>query len=191
MMVYRLLSCLLLSVLSLPVPAASNEVAKVRRLSAAAPAKAVSGTNAVRRVSRPARITSKTTYYDRKEGVAILTGNVHVDDEKYQLHADKAYVFTSGTNDLERIVAIGNIALTNENKRAYGSKVTYYRNRGMVVLHSGEGRPAEVREVKKDGDQIVRGRKIKFWVDSEQVEVVEADITAPMSLGGDSLKSLR
>ena len=188
-MVYRLLSCLLLTALALPCLAASNEVAQVGQPSAAVTA--VAGTNAVKRVSRPARITSKTTYYDRKEGVAILTGNVHVDDEKYQLHADKAYVFTSGTNDLERIVAIGNIALTNENKRAYGSKVTYYRNRGMVVLHSGEGRPAEVREVKKDGDQVVRGRKIKFWVDSEQVEVVEADITAPMNLGGDGLKSLR
>jgi len=140
--------------------------------------------------SRPAKITSSSTYYDRKEGVAIFTGKVYVEDEQYQLHADKAYVFMNGTNELERIVAIGNIAMTNENKRAYGSKVTYYRNRGMVVLHSGDGRAAEVREVKPDGDQIVRGRKIKFWVDSEQVEVVEADITAPANLKGASLKSL-
>jgi len=138
-----------------------------------------------------AKITSASTYYDRKEGVAIFTGKVYVQDEQYQLHADKAYVFMNGTNDLERIVAIGNIAMTNENKRAYGSKVTYYRNRGMVVLHSGNGRSAEVREVKPDGDQIVRGRKIKFWVDSEQVEVVEADITAPANLHGAGLKDLR
>jgi len=142
-------------------------------------------------VSRPARITSATTYYDRKEGVAILTGNVFVDDERYKLHADKAYVFTNGTNDLERIVAIGNIALTNDNRRAYGGKVAYYRNRGMVVLHSDAGRPAEVREVKPGGDQIVRGRKIKFWIDSEQVEVIESVIDAPADLKGADLKSLR
>lgn len=138
-----------------------------------------------------AKITAATTYYDRKEGVAIFTGKVYVEDEQYKLHADKAYVFMSGTNDLERIVALGNIAMTNENKRAYGSKVTYYRNRGMVVLHSGDGRMAEVREEKPDGDQVVRGRKIKFWVDSEQVEVVEADITAPANLKGADFKGLR
>ena len=164
-------------------------------VTAATPAPAVASsvpsTNAVKKAARPARITSATTYYDRKEGVAIFTGHVFVDDDKYLLHADKAYVFMNGTNDLERIVAIGNIAMTNENKRAYGAKASYYRAKGMVVLHSGEGRPAEVREVKPDGDQIVRGKKIKFWVDSEQVEVVEADITAPARLDAGGLKSFR
>lgn len=156
-----------------------------------APSAPASRTNSVAKATRPARITSATTYYDRKEGVAILTGKVFVDDDQYKLHADKAYVFMSGTNDLERIVAIGNIALTNENKRAYGAKVTYYRNRGMVVLHGGDGQPAEVREVKSDGDQIVRGKKIKFWIDSEQVEVVESVIDASSNLGRDSFKALR
>ena len=140
--------------------------------------------------AKPARITSATTYYDRKEGVAIFTGNVHVDDERYQLHADKAYVFMNDTNELERIVAIGNVAMTNENKRAYGTKASYYRSRGMVVLHSGEGRPAEVREVNSEGDRIVRGGKIRFWIDSEQVEVINADITAPANLDARGLKSL-
>lgn len=159
---------------------------------AAAGAVAANPTNAVaKKAARPARITSATTYYDRKEGVAIFTGKVHVDDEKYQLHADKAFVFMSGTNELERIVAVGNIAMTNENKRAYGAKVSYFRSKGMVVLHSGDGRSAEVREVKPDGDQVVRGKKIKFWVDSEQVEVVEADIVAPTRLDSNGLKSLR
>lgn len=160
-----------------------------------APSENVQGSNSVSSVSTNApsraRITSATTYYDRKEGVAIFTGKVYVEDDKYQLHADKAYVFMNGTNDLDRIVAIGNIAMTNENKRAYGNKVSYYRNRGMVVLHSGEGQPAEVREVKPDGDQIVRGRKIKFWIDSEQVEVVDSTIDASAGLGGASLKALR
>ena len=178
-------------------------MAAVAAAQPAATANAVPSTNAVRRIgsstnavkkvkaARPARITSATTYYDRKEGVAIFTGKVFVDDDQYKLHADKAYVFMNGTNDLERIVAVGNIAMTNENKRAYGAKASYYRSKGMVVLHSGEGRPAEVREVKPDGDQVVRGKKIKFWVDSEQVEVVEADITAPARLDVGGLKSLR
>lgn len=130
---------------------------------------------------RPARITSATTYYDRKEGIIYFDKDVYVDDEQYQLHADKAYVFLSGTNDVRRIVAIGNIAMTNDTKRAYGVKVSYYKEGGMVVLYGGEGQPAEVRDEAKEQDQVVKGRKIKFWIDSEQVEVMEADITAPTS----------
>ena len=134
---------------------------------------------------RPARITSATTYYDRKEGIIYFDKDVYVDDEQYQLHADKAYVFLSGTNDVRRIVAIGNIAMTNDTKRAYGVKVSYYKEGGMVVLYGGEGRPAEVRDESKEQDQVVKGRKIKFWIDSEQVEVMEADIQAPTSGLGD------
>ena len=172
---------------------AAAEAVAVTNASAAtaAPNAAKAKAQKPKKASRPARITAATTYYDRKEGVAILTGNVYVNDDEYQLHADKAFVFMNGTNDLERIVAVGNVAMTNENKRAYGAKVSYYRNRGMVVLHSDENRAAEVREVKPDGDQIVRGRKIRFWIDSEQVEVLEAVIDASTSLGGAKLNPLR
>ena len=31
---------------------------------------------------RDAKITSRSTYYDRKEGIGVFTGNVHVDDEE-------------------------------------------------------------------------------------------------------------
>jgi len=139
--------------------------------------------------SRPARITSATTYYDRKEGIVFFNKNVYVDDEQYQLHADKAYVFLSGTNDVRRIVAIGNVAMTNDTKRAYGAKVSYYKDGGMVVLYSGDGIMAEVRDEAKAEDQVVRGKKIKFWIDSEQVDVTEADISAPTSgFGKDGIK---
>ena len=72
----------------------------------------------IKKAKRPAKITSASTYYDRKEGVAIFSGRVHVDDEEYQLHAEKAYVFMDGTNELKRIVALGNVAMTNEWLRA-------------------------------------------------------------------------
>lgn len=129
--------------------------------------------------SRPAKITSETTFYDRKEGIVQFTGQVYVDDENYQMHSDKAYVFLEGTNELSRIVAIGNVALTNETRRAYGGKVSYYKDNGLVVLYSDDNIKAEVRDVKPEGDQIIRGEKIKFWINSEQVEVVKAEIEAP------------
>lgn len=136
--------------------------------------------------TRLARITSDSTYYDRKEGMAVFTGHVHVDDEQYQMHADKAYVFMTTTNTLKRIVAIGNIALTNEMKRAYGAKASYYKESGMVVLYGGDGQNAEIIDASKGQNQTLRGSKIKFWIGSEQAEVLDATIVAPVSGGSAS-----
>jgi lipopolysaccharide transport protein LptA len=145
----------------------------------------------VRKQKREAKITSRTTYYDRKEGIGVFTGNVYVDDEEYQMHADKVYLFMKGTNELDRIVAVGNVAMTNDTKRAYGAKVSYYRNPGLVVLYSGDGIAAQVCDAAKGGDQIVKGKKIRFWTNSEQIEVLEAEITTPSDAAvGGGLKSV-
>ena len=183
---------------------------------------------------RPAKITSDTTVYNRKEGVASFEGHVHVDDEQYQMHADRVFLFfevdadatngvrrakgtndvhraAKGTNDVDRVakgtndvhkagkgtddmrraagdvrrvVAIGHVAMTNDAHRAYGAKATYSKKNGLVVLYSGDGITAEVRDESKAQPQIVRGKRIRFWIDSEQVEVDEADLTGAGPSGG-------
>ena len=175
---------------------------------------------------RPAKITSDTTVYNRKEGIASFEGHVYVDDEQYQMHADRVFLFfdvdkdanstngvrrTKGTNDvrraakgtndvhraakgtndvhraagdIRRIVAIGHVAMTNDFHIAYGAKATYSKENGLVVLYSGDGITAEVRDESKAQPQIVRGKRIRFWIDSEQVEVDEADITGAAPSGG-------
>lgn len=140
---------------------------------------------------QPVKITADSTSYDRKNGIAVFSGQVAVDDEHYQLHADNAYVFMDGTNSVRRLVATGNVAITNGLRRAYGVKASYYRQSGMVVLYGDQTRVAEVRDESKAEDQVVRGAKIKFWTESEQVEILEADISAPVEGGGNLLKSLR
>ncbi len=155
---------------------------------------------------RPARITSDTTVYNRKEGIASFEGHVYVDDEQYQMHADRVFLFfdadkgsgttnavrrAKGTNDMHRaageirrVVAIGNVAMTNGTHRAYGAKATYSKKNGLVVLYSGDGIVAEVRDESKAQPQVVRGKHIRYWIDSEQVEVDEADLTGAASSGG-------
>ena len=173
---------------------------------------------------RPAKITSDATVYNRKEGVASFEGHVHVDDEQYQMHADRVFLFfevdadatngvrrAKGTNDVHRaakgtndvhkagrgtddmrraagdvrrVVAIGHVAMTNDAHRAYGAKATYSKKNGLVVLYSGDGITAEVRDESKAQPQIVRGKRIRFWIDSEQVEVDEADLTGAGPSGG-------
>ena len=167
---------------------------------------------------RPAKITSDMTVYNRKEGIASFEGHVHVDDEQYQMHADRVFLFfetekesgatnglsqaANGTNgvhkaakkdpndmrraagDVRRVVAIGNVAMTNDAHRAYGAKATYSKKNGLVILYSGDGITAEVRDESKAQPQIVRGKRIRFWIDSEQVEVDEADLTGAAPSGG-------
>ena len=174
---------------------------------------------------RPAKITSDTTVYNRKEGIASFEGHVYVDDEQYQMHADRVFLFfdvdkdanstngvrrtkgtsgvrrATGTNDvhraakgtndvhraagdIRRIVAIGHVAMTNDFHIAYGAKATYSKENGLVVLYSGDGITAEVRDESKAQPQIVRGKRIRFWIDSEQVEVDEADLTGAAPSGG-------
>ena len=140
------------------------------------------------RETRPAHISSNKVYYDRKEGYAVFTGKVHVDAEDYQMHAQRAYVFFEGTNELKRVVATGGVAITNDTKRAYGAKASYYRKSGMVVLYGDDTSPAEVRDEAKGADQVVRGSKIKFWTTSEQIEILDASIKAPVSGGIGELK---
>ena len=153
---------------------------------AAAPAAKPTSTNA----SDLARITSDTTVYDRKEGWVAFKGHVHVDDTDYQMHADSAYVFLTDTNTLSRIAAIGAVSMTNGTRRAYGERLTYRRDTGLVVLHGGEGSPATVVDEATGGARTIRGSKIRLWINSEQVEVVDADISAPRSGARQALPNL-
>ncbi len=130
---------------------------------------------------RPAKITARHTSYDRKEGVILFDEQVYVDDEQYQMHADRLYVFLDGTNDLRRIVAIGHVAVTNDAKIVYCGKATYSKPTGKMVLYSGDGITAEVRDESKADDQVVRGDKIFYWVNSGHTEVINTEATMPSS----------
>lgn len=127
---------------------------------------------------RDAKITSETMAYDRKEGVLFFDRKVYVDDEQYQMHADRVYVFLSGTNDVKRLVALGNVALTNEFRSATCDKAVYVKAQSKVVLYAPENGVATLKDSSEKGGTIT-GSKITFWLDSEQVEVNQSDITVP------------
>jgi lipopolysaccharide transport protein LptA len=132
---------------------------------------------------RDAIITADRTDYDRKEGVVLFDRNVHVDDEQYQMHTDRLFLFLDGTNDLKRLVAIGNVAITNENRRAYCARATFNKKLGRIVMYSSDEITAFLCEEGKKGSEV-KGEKITFWIDSEQVEVENPVITMPGGLGG-------
>lgn len=188
-----------------PVPVRPNATAEVPVAAVSAPAdKAASSSPEVtvektaskakekkpKQPPRDAVITADRTDYDRKEGVVLFDRNVYVNDEQYQMHSDRLFLFLDGTNDLKRLVAIGNVAITNENKRAYCARATFNKKLGRIVMYSSDEITAELREEGKKGSEV-KGEKITFWLDSEQVEVENPVITVPGGFGGKGgMKSL-
>ena len=127
---------------------------------------------------REAVITAERTDYDRKEGVILFDRNVHVDDEQYQLHADRLFLFLDGTNDLKRLVAIGHVAITNEEKNAACSRAVYTKRTSKIVMYGADGDPASLCQGGKRGS-TVKGERITFWLNSEQVEIEKPVVTVP------------
>jgi lipopolysaccharide export system protein LptC len=104
------------------------------------------------------------------------------------MHTDRLFLFLDGTNDLKRLVAIGNVAITNENRRAYCARATFNKKLGRIVMYSSDEITAMLREEGKKESEV-KGEKITFWIDSEQVEVENPVITMPGGFGGkDSFK---
>ena len=160
------------------------KAADAPKKSAATPKKELTGRDAV--------ITAERTDYDRKEGVILFDRNVHVDDEQYQMHSDRLFVFLDGTNELKRLVAIGHVAITNDEKTAYCARATYSKATGKIVMYSNDEIKAKLCEGGKKGSTVV-GQRITFWTNSEQVEVDNPVISMPGGglKGGDAKNFLQ
>ena len=143
------------------------------------------------RTGRDAVITSERTDYDRKEGIILFDRNVFVDDELYQMHADRLFVFLDGTNDLKRIVAIGNVSITNEQRTASCSRAVFTKAASKIVMYGDETSNAKLEDPSQRGG-VAEGKKITFWLDAEQVEVEGSAVRLPggMLKGKDPKKFL-
>ena len=143
------------------------------------------------RTGRDAVITSERTDYDRKEGVILFDRNVFVDDELYQMHADRLFVFLEGTNDLKRIVAIGNVSITNEQRTASCSRAVFTKAASKIVMYGDETSNAKLEDPSQRGG-VAEGKKITFWLDAEQVSVEGSAVSLPggMLKGRDPKKFL-
>ena len=126
---------------------------------------------------KSARIRAKRTDLDREDGVVMFEDDVFVEySTDYTMNAERLYVIFKGTNALSRIVASGGVVLTNDTR--YGScEMAVFRNlERRIEMYGKEGAPAKL--VERGGDRSsVAGRKITFWIDTEQVSVDDPEIT--------------
>lgn len=129
---------------------------------------------------KEARIRSVSADLDREAGVIFFEGDVRVDySGDYTMCADKLYVFMSGTNELSRVVAVGNVSITNETRVGSCTRAVYRRRRREIEMF-GDGKEAFAR-LADAGDaetppSEVEGMSIRFWLDTEQVEVRDSRI---------------
>jgi len=127
--------------------------------------------------SKSARITSRTSDFDRDEGVIMFEGDVFVrysDDST--MAADRLFMFLSGSNELARVVALGNVVISNETRLGTCALATYRRKKGEIEMFGdGKGTLAHLADHGQDASEI-EGARIKFWLDAEQVEVENSQI---------------
>ena len=133
---------------------------------------------------RDAEISAVRTDYDRKDGVVLFDGAVSVSDAEYSLGADRIFAFLDGTNSLKRIVADGSVTVTNGTRSGGCPRASYEKSLGRVTMFGEEGNPAKLVDAGSRRSEI-EGRKITFWLDSEQVEVEGSTLTVEGGVSGD------
>ena len=127
---------------------------------------------------KSANIRSRTSDFDRQEGVVMFEGDVVVTYSKdYTMCADRLFMFLSKSNELSRVVAIGNVTITNETRTGTCAMATYRRRKSEIEMF-GDGKGVLAHLVERGDDaSAVEGSRIRFWLDAEQVEVENSRLT--------------
>lgn len=129
-------------------------------------------------IAKAAKITSRSCDFDRKEGVILFEGNVSVHySDDCRMDSDRLYMFLAGSNELQRVVALGNVLITNDLRVGTCEMATYRRKKSEIEMFGdGKGKLAKLVELGK-GASSLSGTRIRFWLDTEQVEVEDSRIS--------------
>ena len=123
-----------------------------------------------------AKVTARKSFRGDADAYAYFSGDVRIEEKSFTLRADRAYVyFDEGSEDARRIVAFGNVAVTNGTRIARADGASFFRDAGTVDLTGSAGRPAEAIDASAPSPQAVKARRIRLWTRDGRVEVLEAD----------------
>ena len=119
--------------------------------------------------------------YDRKAEVAMLDGEAVLTGEErghgYRLDGGKVMAFFVSTNNLKRVVAYDGVKVKSENRFGRADRAVYLKGAKKITMYGGEGGKAQLEE-RGSRNSTVAGARITFWMDAEQVEVIDSEITA-------------
>lgn len=123
-----------------------------------------------------ATITAERIDLDRDAGVVMFENKVHINYAKeYDLCADQLFVFLENTNELTRVVAIGNVSVTNDNKIGLCHMAKFTKKTGQLELYGEQENNMALLIDGVSGNKLYGG-VIRFWLGSEQIEVEKSKI---------------
>ncbi len=135
---------------------------------------------------RDTEITAKHMEYNSKEGVAILTEDVVIDDVRFHLTCDKLFLFMNKDkaeeapkeeaakkeDDMQqsfsRIVCLGNVNVKSENRTATCEKAVYTKADACLILVG----KVVMTDVDAEGKKNhIMGDKVTIWTEDGRVEI--------------------
>lgn len=127
--------------------------------------------------AKTAVIRSRSSEFDRQDGVVMFEGNVSVTySDDYSMCADRLFMFLVGSNEVSRVVAVGNVTITNDTRVGTCAFATYRRRKSEIEMF-GQGEDLARLADSGEGAGSLQGSRIRFWLDSEQVEVEDSSIS--------------
>lgn len=123
-----------------------------------------------------ATIVAERIDLDRDAGVVMFEKDVHINyANEYDLCADQLFVFLENTNQLTRVVAIGNVSVTNDTRIGTCHMAKFTKKTGQLELYGEEEDSMALLVDGVSGNKLYGG-VIRFWLDSEQIEVEKSKI---------------
>lgn len=128
----------------------------------------------------PTEITSERVEYVHEGSRVVFEGKVHVSRPDFQIWADTITVhFTPGaadaaargndasTESIEKIEAAGNVTIKRGSRVGRCARAVYLVKQGLIRL---EGNPTI-----EDGENVVQGEIIKFYLKDNRSEIIGGD----------------
>ena len=174
----------LLAVMLLDGPDAVVDATAAAAISEDANRVEVRGQDEAQKVGESLRVTSRSSDFDRKEGVVMFEGDVVVQyANDCTMCSDRLYLFLAGSNELSRVVALGNVSITNDTRTGTCPMATYRRRKNEIEMR-GSAADGLARLVEQGNEAgALEGTRIRFWFDSEQVEVEGSRISTDRKEG--------
>lgn len=123
-------------------------------------------------------IRSTSCDYDGKSGAIVFKGDVHIDyEDEYTLTAERVLVLLAESNRLERVVASGNVVISNGLHLGTCAMATYHKTKGEVEMFGDrDRRKARLIEYGESTNEV-EGDRIRFWIGSEEVEIFNSRLS--------------
>ncbi len=114
----------------------------------------------------PIDIASDAVEANQKQNTVTFSGNVVAKQEETTLFTNMLVIYYHpDTKKVKEMVATGNVKVVQLDRRATSQKATFYQEGNKIVL--------EGEVVMHDGENVVRGERITYYLDEER-SVVEA-----------------